>query len=68
VSGELGHLAVRTACQWRGRGNGGVETIGSAQTGPVGTTGPLKACGAVAFGRRTALGVQRPPTGGPGQR
>jgi hypothetical protein len=45
-----------------------VETVASAQTGPVGMAGPLKACDAVAFSRRVALGVQQPPTGGLRQR
>jgi hypothetical protein len=43
-----------------------VETVGSTQTGPVGTAGPLKARDTVTFDRRMALGVQRPLTGRPG--
>jgi hypothetical protein len=57
-----------SATHRRGRGDGGVETVGSAQTSPVGTVDPLKALGAVVFNRCVALGVQRPPTGGSGWR
>jgi hypothetical protein len=42
------HLVVRMTCHRLGRGDDGVETIGSAWTGPV---GPLMARGAVAFSR-----------------
>jgi hypothetical protein len=63
VSSGTEHLAAWTASHWRGSGDSGVETAGSARTGPVGTAGPLKARGAVAFGWRVALGVKRPPIG-----
>jgi hypothetical protein len=49
---------------WRGRGDDGVETVGSAQTGPVRTAEPLKARDTVAFSQCMALGVQQPPIGG----
>jgi hypothetical protein len=65
VSSGLEHLAARTASHRRGRGDSGVETVSSAQTSPVGTVGPLKARGTVAFGQRMVLGAQQPLTGGP---
>jgi hypothetical protein len=68
VSGGPEHLVAWTTSHRCGRGDDGVETVNSARTGPVGTAGPLKACGAVAFGRRMALGVQQPSAGGPGRR
>jgi hypothetical protein len=55
-----------SATHQRGRGDGGVETVDNTRTGPVGTARPLKARDAIAFSWRVALGVQRPPTGGPG--
>jgi hypothetical protein len=57
VSDGLEHLAARMVYHRRGRGDGGMETVGSARTGPVGMAGPLKARNAVAFGRRVVLGV-----------
>jgi hypothetical protein len=36
VSGGLEHSAAWTVSHQRGRGDSGVETVGSARTGPVG--------------------------------
>jgi hypothetical protein len=52
VSGGPEYSVARMVSHQRGRGDGGVETVGRARTSLVGTTGPLKACGAVAFGWR----------------
>jgi hypothetical protein len=49
-----------------GRGDGAVETVGIARTGPVETVRPLKACDTIAFSRCMVLGVQRALQVGPG--
>jgi hypothetical protein len=55
VSGGPEHSAAWTASHRRGQGDSGVETVGNARTGPVGTTGPLKASDFTEFGWCVAL-------------
>jgi hypothetical protein len=66
VSGGPEHSVKWMMSHQCGRGDGGVETVDSARTSPVGTAGPLKVRGTIVFSRGMALTFPRPLIGGPG--